>query len=163
MGKGIHLFIVPQDIKKEFALSSGKIAHLMSTHILMIENDEDDRLLTRENFQTDWPAAAIEFISSVELTQRLTVASPRPQLILLSMNARPYNGVDLIRRIRRERGFESSPIVILSESALPEEVNACYSAGASTFIKKPAAYSDTLSKIKSFIAYWSQTAELPMP
>ena len=128
--------------------------------ILMIENDEDDRLLTKEHFQMDWPEALIEFVAPLDLPHRLRHGR-RPHLIIVSMNAKPSNGIDLIRQIRKERGYASSPIIVLSETALPEEISASYSAGASSFIKKPSAYADTLAKIKSFIAYWAHTAELP--
>ena len=127
----------------------------------MIENDEDDRFLTQENFEKEWPAAVIEFVSGVELPNRLKETGNRPQLILLSMNARPYNAIDLIGQMRSEKGYESTPIVVLSESALPEEIRKCYSAGASSFIKKPSTYSEALAKITAFIAYWGHTAELP--
>jgi CheY-like chemotaxis protein len=130
--------------------------------ILMIENDEDDRLLTKEHFQMDWPEALIEFVSPLDLPHRLRFGR-QPQLIILSMNAKPCNGIDLIGQIREERGYASSPIIVLSETALPEEISASYSAGASSFIKKPSAYADTLAKIRSFIAYWAHTAELPGP
>lgn len=130
--------------------------------ILMIENDDDDRLLTEENFQRNWPEAQVEFVSSSDVAHRLRHGR-RPQLIILSMNAKPYHGIDLIRQIRDNREYASSPIVVLSETALPEEIRASYSAGASSFIKKPSAYSDVLEKIQSFISYWSHTAELPGP
>ena len=136
---------------------------IMGPLILMIENDEDDRLLTKEHFQMDWPEALIEFVSPLDLPHRLRRLGHRPQLIILSMNARPYNGIDLIRQIREDRGYASSPIIVLSETALPEEIRASYSAGASSFIKKPSAYADALAKIKAFIAYWAHTAELPGP
>ncbi|MBS1664357.1 MAG: response regulator [Bacteroidetes bacterium] len=134
----------------------------MDPKILMIENDEDDRFLTQENFQKDWPKAVIEFVSPSELPLYLKESGNKPHLILLSMNARPYTALDLIAQLRGEQGYESTPIIVLSESAQPEEIKACYSAGASSFIKKPASYSNTLFKIKTFIDYWSQTAELPL-
>lgn len=133
---------------------------IMDPLILMIENDEDDRLLTNEHFQMDWPEASIEFVSPIDLSRRLRYGR-RPQLIILSMSARPYNGIELIRQIREEREYASSPIIVLSETALPEEIRASYSAGASSFIKKPSGYADALAKIKSFIAYWAHTVELP--
>jgi len=89
--------------------------------------------------------------------------SHRPHLILLSMNTRPYTGIDLLRLIRAEKSYEAVPIIVLSESALPEEIRASYTAGASSFIKKPSGYADALSKIKAFIAYWRNTVELPSP
>jgi len=60
----------------------------MALQIVMIENDEDDRLLTREMFQQEWPMAEIKFVLAEELAGWLPLISP-PQLILLTMNARP--------------------------------------------------------------------------
>lgn len=127
----------------------------------MVENDEDDRLLTKENFQKDWPSAVIEFIAGNELAARLKRSNDRPQLFLLCMNARPYTALDLIAQIRDEEEHASTPIIVLSETAQPDEIRACYSAGASSFIKKPSDYSDALFKIKTFIDYWGHTVELP--
>ena len=126
----------------------------------MIENDDDDRLLTKETFQQEWPTAEIEFVRAEELAGRLPVIDP-PQLILLTMNARPYTAIGLIETIRATKGCELTPIVVLSESARQDEIAACYAAGASSFIKKPASYADTLFKIKTFINYWGHTVELP--
>lgn len=134
----------------------------MVSQILMIENDPDDRLLTKEVFHKEWPEAVIDFISGVELQSRLENAHYKPQLVLLSTNAQPYRGMELVRQIRASKGYESTPVIVLSESTLPQEVQASYAAGANSFIKKPASYSDTLFKIRSFINYWFQTVELPV-
>jgi CheY-like chemotaxis protein len=134
---------------------------MVISQILMIENDEDDRLLTKENFEKDWPTAVIEFVSGSEVADRLQMRGHPPHLILLSMNIRPYSGIDLIKLIRAEKGYEAIPIIVLSESALPEEIRESYTAGASSFIKKPSGYGEALSKIKAFIAYWRHIVELP--
>jgi len=135
----------------------------MSLRLLMIENDPDDRFITRETFQNELPEANIDFIYSTGLSKHLQYALHKPQLILLSMSAPPYTGVDLIRKLRATEGYAAIPIVVLSESTTPEEIQSSYAAGASSFIQKPASYSDTLFKIKSFINYWVHTVELPEP
>lgn len=135
----------------------------MTPRVLMIENDADDRLLTEETFQAEGVNVHIDFIYSTELAAALQHAAPPPQLILLNINAQPFHGVDLIRIIRSTEGYEPVPIVVLSETVLMEEVQAAYDAGASSFIQKPASYSDTLFKIKSFINYWFRTVVLPAP
>jgi len=134
----------------------------MPVKILMIENDIDDRAVTEENFMQAWPEASIDFLFGVELPGWLERADYRPQLILLTMNAQPYIAPELIRLIRASGGFGSIPIIVLSETNLPQEVQGCYVAGASAFIKKPANYGDTLFKIRTFINYWLHTVELPV-
>lgn len=133
----------------------------MLLRILMVENDQDDRLLTEKTFQMEKQAARIKYIFGVDLPAFLQKNEYKPQLILLSMVAQPYSGIEMIRQIRATEGYNSVPIVILSESMLPDEVHAAYAAGAHSFIKKPATYGDTLFKIRSFINYWFHTVEFP--
>lgn len=134
----------------------------MGSKILMIEHDPDDRWLTEETFHAEGMEGDIQFIYGAELHSYLQDPANRPPMIMLSMNAQPFNGVDLIRQIREADGYANVPVVVLSESALPGDVQASYAAGANSFILKPASYSDALFKIKSFINYWFRTVELPV-
>lgn len=127
----------------------------------MVEHDQDDRWLTEETFQSEGFEGGIDFIYPAELLTYLQDPGNRPSLILLGMNAQPFDGLDLIRRIRDTEGYERVPLIVLSETALPGDVLSSYAAGASSFIQKPASYSDTIFKIRSFINYWFRTVELP--
>ena len=133
----------------------------MGSKILMIEHDPDDRWLTDETFQAEGMGDGVEFIYANELPVYLAYADNRPPLILLTLHTHPVNGLELIREIRQSKGYEKVPVVVLGESALQEEVASCYAAGATSYIKKPSSYSETLFKIKSFINYWFHTVELP--
>lgn len=133
----------------------------MSSKILMIEHDADDRWLTEETFRAEGMTGDIQFIYGAELSDYLQDPNNRPPMILLSMNAQPFNGMDLIRQIRDTEGYERVPVVVLSENAQPEDVKSSYSAGASSFIIKPDTYSDAIFKMRSFINYWFRTVELP--
>ncbi|HEY8970614.1 MAG TPA: response regulator [Puia sp.] len=133
----------------------------MTGRILMVEHDQDDRWLTEETFQSEGFEGGIEFIYPAELLDYLESPANRPALILLNLNAQPFDGLDLIRQIRGTEGYKKVPLIVLSESALPENVLSSYSAGASSFIQKPASYNDTIFKIRSFINYWFHTVELP--
>lgn len=133
----------------------------MGSKILMIEHDSDDRWLTEETFQAEGFPNGIEFIHEAELPAYLRGPGHRPALIMLSLHTRLAEGLEMIKDIRRTEGYDKVPVVVLSENSLPSNVAACYAAGATSFIQKPAMYSDTLFKIKSFINYWFRTVELP--
>jgi CheY-like chemotaxis protein len=133
----------------------------MSSKILMIEHDADDRWLTEEAFQSEGIEGGVQFIYAADLDAYLQDPGNRPPMILLSMNAQPFNGMDLIRQIRETEGYATTPLIVLSESVLPEDVQASYAAGATSLIIKPDSYGDALFKIKSFINYWFRTVELP--
>lgn len=129
----------------------------------MVEHDQDDRWITEETFQSEGFEGGLDFIYPAELSAYLNDPDPgdMPSLILLSRNAQPFDGMDLIRQIRDTEGYEKVPLIVLSETALPADVLSSYAAGASSFIQKPASYSDTIFKIRSFINYWFHTVELP--
>ena len=133
----------------------------MAGRILIVEHDQDDRWLTEETFHSEGFEGGIDFIYPAELSAYLGSPDNRPSLILLNMNAQPFDGMDLIRQIRDTEGYEKVPLIVLSESALPGDVLSSYTAGASSFIQKPASYSDTIFKVRSFINYWFRTVELP--
>lgn len=133
----------------------------MGSKILMVEHDPDDRWLTVETFQAEGISDGVEFIYGADLEDYIQDPDNRPPLIILNMNAQPFNGMDLVRQIRDRQGFETVPIVVLSESALPDVVQAAYTAGATSFILKPGSYNEALFKIKSFINYWFRTVVLP--
>jgi len=134
----------------------------MNPKILMIDNDVDDRFLTKEMFQMHGFDAEIDFIDSSYFSNYTKDTSSKPHVILLDRNSRPGKFTDVIKQIRATKGYEFVPIIILSDTARAEDVRESYFLGANSFIKKPADYKGTIFKIKSFIDYWFQSVELPV-
>jgi CheY-like chemotaxis protein len=63
-----------------------------------------------------------------------------------------------LRRIKKTN--QNIPVVILSDSDLPQYRNECYANGANTFIKKPGTLAETKDKIGAFFKYWLDVAEV---
>ena len=134
----------------------------MKPKILMIDNDVDDRFLTKEMFQMQGFDAEIDFIDSAYFINYTRDTNSKPNLILLDRNSRPGQFTDLIRQIRSTKDYEFIPVIVLSDTARPQDVQESYLAGANSFIKKPDDYKGTIFKIKAFIDYWFQSVELPV-
>jgi DNA-binding NarL/FixJ family response regulator len=79
---------------------------------------------------------------------------------LIDYNIAPENGVDVLRKLKRDGRFNSIPVVILSDNNLDKYSKAAYAAGASSFIKKPADMGGTRHKIETFFKYWFEVVEL---
>jgi len=135
----------------------------MKPRILMIENDRDDRYLTEEMFAMEGFEAELDFIFSHELLNYTTSHSEIPHLVILDLSSGPYRNYEKIREIRSTAGYESVPVIVLSNTAENEEIDQSYKMGANSFIKKPGDYPDTLFKISNFIKYWFKVVELPQP
>jgi two-component system, response regulator len=133
----------------------------MRPKILMIDNDSDDRFLTKEMFQMQGFDAEIDFIDSTYFSQYAKDVTVKPHVILLDRNSRPAKFTDVIEDIRSTREFELVPVVVISDTKRQEDVRLAYASGASGFIKKPDDYKGTIFKIKTFIDYWFNVVELP--
>ena len=134
----------------------------MQYRILMIENDSDDRFLTEDVFRAEGLDADIHFIYSTDAYSYIAGTRPRPHLILLDSNTRPHEFTDMIRHIRQAEGYAPVPIVVISNTSRPEDIQKSYACGANSFIRKPDDYPGAIFKIKAFINYWFQSVELPL-
>ena len=128
----------------------------------MLEYDEDDQYITREYLDSTIPVKLVG--SSDDLLSFLETCwkkkSDFPTLILLTYYTSPLPSTQLIRKIKSMKEFAHIPIIVLSGTKTAEMVRECYSAGASSFIQKPALVEDIKKKVSAFVNYWFQTVEL---
>jgi len=68
-----------------------------------------------------------------------------PDIVLLDVNLTQGNGIDFLRRIRREDGLKN--IVVIMSSGMPLEEE-CLKAGANSFLLKPYMPDILISAIK---------------
>jgi CheY-like chemotaxis protein len=132
----------------------------MIKNVLMLEDDNDDRLLIQEVMQgLDLPISISFTRSSEGLLNRLKDHS-LPDLILLDYNAVPEDGLAVLKRIKQEPAWAHIPVVILSDNNQQPYRDACYQSGASSFIQKPLDMTSTQRKIETFFRYWLDVVEL---
>jgi CheY-like chemotaxis protein len=72
---------------------------------------------------------------------------PHPSLVILDLIMPEIDGYQVLEWIRRERGTESVPVVVLTASPDPEAESRSLSLGASAFYRKP----DTLERLGGMV------------
>ncbi|MBC8153430.1 MAG: response regulator [Bacteroidetes bacterium] len=131
-------------------------------HILLVDDDEDDRYLTREAFQRHFPVSQIsavedgeELIEFLNYSGRYIDAShPLPELILLDLNMPRKDGREALREIKNSITLRHIPIVILTTSDAKDDIQTSYVNGANSFVTKPTSY-ERLSEVTEAIGqYW---------
>jgi CheY-like chemotaxis protein len=132
----------------------------MSHTILMLEDDDDDRYLSKAIFDENHSNVALEIVSKqTDLEDYLQNAasrrSPLPALILLDYH---MGALDILRSLKSDLRFKHIPVVILSGAVHPDAIKECYALGASSFIQKPSTNAE--DKVSKFIKYWFEVAEL---
>jgi CheY-like chemotaxis protein len=88
---------------------------------------------------------------------------PMPDVVLLDLKMAGVSGFDFLEWLRAEAPEELRviPIVVLSSSALQEDVKRAYALGANSYLTKPVDWDMFKERIKQLGIFWAEHAETP--
>jgi len=138
--------------------------------ILMAEDDEDDRELTREALAESRLAGDLRWVEDGEelmdyLRRRGRYAdpaqSPAPGLVLLDLNMPRKDGREALAEIKADPELRRTPIVVLTTSKAEEDVVRTYDLGVNSFITKPVTFAGLVEAMRICSQYWLELVELP--
>jgi len=87
---------------------------------------------------------------------------PRPVFILLDLNLPVVHGHDLLLEIRRSDWVRTVPVLILSTTNNPRDVERCYASGANSFFTKPVDFDKQRRMLAVICEYWLGYAATPL-
>ncbi len=128
-------------------------------YVFMLEDDEDDRYITRTFIEEANKNVLIEYISTSEEMFALMEAGKKPAMILMDHNFGPRSAIDVLKQLKSHHQYWSIPVVVLSDSSQDQYITDSYANGACSFIKKPDNVEDTRNKLKHFFHYWTEVSE----
>ena len=137
--------------------------------ILMADDDEDDRSLTREALQEGRLVNDLRFVEDGEdlldyLRRNGKYAgsnTPRPGLILLDLNMPKKDGRDTLKEIKNDPDLRQIPVVILTTSKADEDIYRSYDLGVNSYIVKPVTFDALVDVLQTLEKYWFEIVELP--
>jgi CheY-like chemotaxis protein len=143
--------------------------------ILLADDDEDDRELTREALQDTRLANQMRFVvDGQDLMDYLrregryagaadagSATAPRPGLILLDLNMPKKDGREALAEIKADPVLRQIPVVILTTSRDEEDVLRSYDLGCSSFITKPVTFAGLVEVMRTWTRYWFEIVALP--
>jgi two-component system response regulator len=138
--------------------------------ILMADDDEDDRLLTREALEESKVLNDLRCVEDgVELINYLrrqgkyadVDAYPWPGLILLDLNMPRKDGRETLKELKADPELKAIPVVILTTSKQEEDMVKGYGLGAASFITKPVNFEGLVNLMGALGKYWIEFVELP--
>ena len=71
-----------------------------------------------------------------------------PLLVLLDINMPRVDGVETLRQLKADDKTARIPVVMLTTTDDPREVDRCYQFGCSVYVTKPVAYEEFIEAIK---------------
>lgn len=138
-----------------------------SIHILLVEDNEGDILLTKEALNQ---GNIVETISVVkdgkEAIKYLEKKAPytesvTPDLIILDINLPKMNGHEVLKNIKANDNFKQIPVVMFTTSSAEKDILESYKNYANCFITKPDEVDDFLKTITLIENFWISTVRLP--
>jgi CheY-like chemotaxis protein len=79
-------------------------------------------------------------------------------LIMLDLNLPGLDGRDLLRKVRARDPERKVPIIVLSTSSHPKDIDTCYRAGADAYMVKPLELEDWETKVGQLAQSWLRPA-----
>jgi len=128
--------------------------------VLMADDDPEDCMLATEAFRESGAEASFFCVKDGKELMDYLSAHSRPEtkglpaLILLDLNMPPKDGREVLVEIKSLPALRHIPIVILTTSEEPKDIDFTTKAGAESFITKPASFDEWVNMMKSFAASW---------
>ena len=131
--------------------------------ILLVEDDPDDVLLIRRAMRQARLANPVSVVGDGEAAVAYLegrgpyadrAAHPLPALVLLDLKLPRLSGFEVLSWLRAQPGLRRLPVVVLTSSDQPVDVNRAYELGANTYMVKPGSLDRLIEIVKSVDVYW---------
>lgn len=137
--------------------------------ILLVEDNAGDEFLVIDAFEHAGLNYEMEVVrNGEEALQRLRregefEGRPIPDLVLLDLNLPRLDGRDVLRAVKTDRELAQVPILVLTTSAAPSDIETCYALHANAYLTKPFAVDGYEAIVDAIKAFWFSVATLPRP
>ena len=132
-------------------------------HIVLADDDEDDRYFFREALnQISVDMVLLTEVDGARLMQALHTLADLPQLIFLDLNMPYKNGKECLIEIKSTDHLKHIPVIIFSTSCHFRDIEETYGGGANLFIQKPSGFTPMVSLLKKvFDLDWKEYSPKP--
>ena len=138
-----------------------------SVHILLVEDNEGDILLTTEALEegklTNTLSVVKDGKSALDYLENRGQyeISKTPELILLDINLPKKNGHEVLQYIKENYYLRKIPVIMLTTSSTEKDINLAYQNYANCYITKPVEADSFLDVIISIENFWINLVKLP--
>ncbi|MGY5849502.1 response regulator [Salegentibacter sp. F14] len=140
---------------------------MKAIHILLVEDNEGDILLTTEALEEGKVMnqlsvardgqEALDFLNKIGEFQTCEL----PDLILLDVNLPKKNGHEVLKYIKTHQVFRSIPVIMLTTSSSQKDINKSYKNYVNCYITKPIELGDFIDAIGKIEDFWINLVKLP--
>jgi CheY-like chemotaxis protein len=138
--------------------------------ILVAEDSEDDALLLRRAFLKAGVNVRIEVVDDGEMAVRYLDGAepfevrrsfPLPKLMLLDLKMPRQDGFSVLNWLRDQDGLRRLPLIVLSASEEPKDVDLAHELGANGYARKPVSFDRLVEMVRDIEAFWLKQHVFP--
>ena len=138
--------------------------------ILLVEDNPDDVLLIKRAFKKAGLPHALQVASHGEDAVDYLAGDggyadrekhPFPSLMLLDLQLPRRSGHEVLEWLRAQEDLRRLPVVVLTSSREPADINRAYDLGANSYLVKPVSFDALLEMVQVLERYWIVLAERP--
>ncbi|BBB92024.1 MAG TPA: response regulator [Methylomusa anaerophila] len=128
---------------------------LRTKKILLVEDDPGHTRLIEKNLRRAGIANDIVFFDNGQsLLDYLSTpvceqGTQECLLMLLDLNLPVFDGYQVLQRIKADQRTKKIPIIVLTTTDIPQDVERCYDLGCNLFITKPIQYEEFSTAIRN--------------
>lgn len=133
--------------------------------ILLIEDDEGHAMLVQMNLRDAGLNNPIKHINNgrtaLEYVKQLqTQEQTAPLVVLLDINLPEVDGFTVLAQLKSNPVTRKIPVVVLTSTDNPQEINRCYELGCNIFLRKPVDYTSFTHAIQQ-LGMFLAVVEIP--
>jgi len=138
--------------------------------ILLVEDNPDDVLLIKRAFKKAGLSHSLKIATHGEEAVDYLAGEgayadrdkhPFPALMLLDLQLPRRSGHEVLAWLREQEGLRRLPVVVLTSSREPDDINRAYDLGANSYLVKPVSFDTLLDMVQVLERYWLALAERP--
>lgn len=140
--------------------------------ILLVEDNPDDVRLALHALNKNHLANHVEVVRDGAAALDFLYAkgefvardmNDKPKVVLLDLKLPKVDGLEVLRRIKRDPMLSNIPVVVLTSSDQEYDIVESYKLGVNSYIRKPVDFEQFIESIKQLGYYWLVLNEPPAP
>ena len=120
--------------------------------VVLIEDDEGHASLIRKNLQRVGVLNPILHLKNGAEAMAYFFDAPLKAhdktVVVMDLNMPGIDGFDILRRLKTEEATRQMPVVVLTTTDNPRDIDHCYALGCNAFMTKPIGYDDFSEAIR---------------
>ena len=122
--------------------SIGIALEVNSANILVVEDNDDDSLMLTRQLQKAQIEESTKIIEDGNVALDFLLGAVKtPLAIFLDLHLPGLSGVELLRKVRKDDRLRLVPVIIMTGSEDPKDLEECTALGITAFLQKPVGLS----------------------